>query len=58
MRGKSSEELDPFEIIVGGLSWCIGYVRPEFNQDIMLTEGMSLGAKVGISEKIVMYLKE
>ena len=43
---------------MGGLSWCIGYVRPEFNRDIMITEGMSLGAKVAISEKIVMYLKE
>ena len=43
---------------MGGLAWCIGYVRPEFNRDIMITEGMSLGAKVAISEKIVMYLKE
>lgn len=43
---------------MGGLSWCIGYVRPEFSREIMLTEGMSLGAKVAISEKIVMYLKE
>lgn len=43
---------------MGGLSWCIGYIKPEFNRDIVYTEGMSLGKKIAISEKIIVCLQQ
>ena len=52
------DELNPFETVVGGLSWCIGYIHPEYIQDIVYTDKMSLGKKLAISEKITLYLKE
>ena len=50
MKVHKREELDPFETLVGGLSWCIGYIRPEFNRNIAYSADMSLGKKIAISE--------
>ncbi|KAK8790574.1 hypothetical protein WA171_002096 [Blastocystis sp. BT1] len=58
VRLRKRDELDPFETLVGGLSWCIGYIKPEFNRDIVYTEGMSLGKKIAISEKIIVCLQQ
>ncbi|OAO17612.1 coiled-coil domain-containing protein 93 [Blastocystis sp. ATCC 50177/Nand II] len=52
------EELDPFETLVGGLSWCIGYIRPEFNRNIAYSADMSLGKKIAISERIIVCLQQ
>ena len=52
------EKLDPFEVVVGGLSWCIGYIKPEYNSDISFSEGMSLGRKISLSEQIIECLRE
>ena len=56
VRLRSREELNPFETLIGGLSWCIGYIKPEFNRDIAYSEGMSLGKKIAISENIIKCL--
>lgn len=56
VRIRSREELNPFETLIGGLSWCIGYIKPEFNRDIAYSEGMSLGKKIAISENIIKCL--
>lgn len=58
VRFHRKEQLDPFETIVGGLSWCIGYIKPEYNYEIAFTEGMSLGKKIALSERIIDCLKE
>ena len=58
VRLRKRDELDPFETLVGGLSWCIGYIKPDFNRDIVYTEGMSLGKKIAISEKIIVCLQQ
>ena len=56
VRLRSREELNPFETLIGGLSWCIGYIKPEFNRDIAYSEGMSLGKKIAISANIIKCL--
>lgn len=58
VRIHKREELDPFETLVGGLSWCIGYIRPEFNRDIAYSADMSLGKKIAISERIILCLQQ
>ena len=56
VRVQSRENLNPFETLIGGLSWCIGYIKPEFNRDIAYSEGMSLGKKISISENVIKCL--
>lgn len=56
IRLRKREELNPFETLVGGISWCIGYIRPEFNRDMTYSDEMTLGKKIAISEKIIVCL--
>ena len=58
MKFRKKEELDPFETLIGGLSWCIGYIKPEFNRDIAYSSDMSLGKKISISERIIVCLHQ
>ena len=58
MNNGKWEELDPFETVVGGLSWCMGYIHPEYTQEIIYTKEMPLGKKLAVSEKITFFLKE
>ena len=58
MKFHKKEELDPFETLIGGLSWCIGYIKPEFNRDIAYSSEMSLGKKIAISERIIVCLHQ
>ena len=53
-----NEKLDPFEVVIGGLSWCIGYIKPEYNSTISYSEGMTLGNKISLSEKIIACIRE
>ena len=52
MKFRKKEELDPFETLIGGLSWCIGYIKPEFNRDIANSTENTLGKKIAYSDPI------
>ena len=50
--------LDPFDKIVGGMSWAITASGVPVNVDVNFKEGATIGEKIGIAENIVTALKQ
>lgn len=48
--------LSPFDMVVGGLTWCIDTSEIDIDVDLLFEEGLTIGQKIALTEKIVAVL--
>lgn len=48
--------LSPFDKIVGGMTWCIEMCNMDIDIDLLFQENLTIGQKIGLTEKIVAVL--
>ncbi|KAK7584147.1 hypothetical protein V9T40_005110 [Parthenolecanium corni] len=48
--------ISPFDIVVGGMTWCLDSGDIDLDVDLLFEEGLSIGQKIALTEKIVVVL--
>ncbi|XKL60150.1 hypothetical protein PGB90_001166 [Kerria lacca] len=48
--------ISPFDVIVGGITWCIDSSDLDLDVDLLFEEGLNTGQKIALTEKIVVVL--
>ncbi|XP_065210139.1 coiled-coil domain-containing protein 93 [Planococcus citri] len=50
------KQISPFDVIVGGMTWCIDSPEIDIEADLLFKDSLSLGQKISLTEKVVVVL--